>query len=97
MYHSIKLTAMGFKVLNSTTTKNLTGTLLFGCGQTNSPQQVMIFDFDTQYFYQNSISSKNGDKSLMHTFHFEPIIKPISLIEGMVQAWVGQKLLKLTF
>jgi hypothetical protein len=48
-------------------------------------QKIIIFDFETKYFYQNSISSKNGDhhlicrlilhRSLELTFHLDPIVR----------------------
>jgi hypothetical protein len=62
-----------------------------GAAKQKSHQKVMMFDFDAEHFNQNSISSKNGDyhsicreilhRSLMLTFHLEPIIKSILLIE----------------
>jgi hypothetical protein len=62
-----------------------------GAAKQKTHQKGMILDFDAKYYDQNSICSKNGDqysicheimhRSLMLTFHFEQIIKSISLIE----------------
>jgi hypothetical protein len=63
-----------------------------GAAKQKFHQKVMISDFDTQKYYQKSISSKNGNhhlicneilhQSLIITFHLEPmIVKPIPLIQ----------------